>query len=148
MSYEDCIDVVREWVIAQAYATIAWVQAQGYLTTSFVERGDPGSADFAIGDFTIDSAWHDLDLSGIVPSNAKAVAVSLRLRSTLTCKTIYLTKKDYIQGWNVSLHKMNLAGLYEYTDKIVPIGSDGKLTYYLTAGGWNVVWLTVKGWWL
>ena len=50
------IDIIKEWIIAQ-----------GYLTKGYVKRDDPVNADFAMGDFTKDGTWHDLDLSSIVP---------------------------------------------------------------------------------
>lgn len=37
MSFEDCIDVVKDWVIAQAYATEAWVEAKVYATRAWVQ---------------------------------------------------------------------------------------------------------------
>ncbi|GAH45435.1 unnamed protein product, partial [marine sediment metagenome] len=41
----------------------------------FVDRGDPAAYDYAKEDLTIDGAWHDMDLSGIVSEKAKAVFI-------------------------------------------------------------------------
>ncbi|GAH71411.1 unnamed protein product, partial [marine sediment metagenome] len=43
--------------------------------TGFVDRGDPAAYDYAKEDLTIDGAWHDMDLSGIVSEFAKAVFI-------------------------------------------------------------------------
>lgn len=53
----------------------------GYLGGSsgidhFVDRGDPAAWDKQVGDFTTDGAYHDLDLSAIVPAGATAVLIS------------------------------------------------------------------------
>jgi len=45
----------------------------------YVDRGDPAAADFATGAFTMDGAWHDLDLSAIVPVAGASHLVHFRV---------------------------------------------------------------------
>jgi hypothetical protein len=48
---------------------------------TLVDRGDASSADFEVGGLTIDNAWHDLDLSSIVPAGAIMVRFAVLYNS-------------------------------------------------------------------
>lgn len=142
------IDIIKEWVLAQGYATQAWVQAQGYLTTSFVDRGDPAIEDFNSGDITDDDAWHDMDLSGIVPAGAKAVAISVSMLAVQTGLAFYLRRKGNANAFNVAVGYTQVAYLAKGLDLVVPLDGDRFIQYNAANGNWLVLDVTVKGWWL
>lgn len=137
MSWEAIIDQMIEWV-----------QAQGYLTTGFVDRGDPASFDFDFTSFIYDGAFHDLDLSGIIPSNAKAVLFSLRTTHTGVGQWGWFRKKGNANPWNVSATYSQVASVQLANDLVCPVGPDGKLEYLFFPGVIVPVYFTVKGWWL
>jgi len=131
------IDIVKEWIIAQ-----------GYLTTSFVDRGDPENYDFLKASFTTDGNMHDLDLSSIVPSNAKAILFLLDISSPIIHREGHFLKKG--NNW-----LRNTCGLFTQVsnvaikaDMVCPIGSDGYLQYIFADVWWNKIDFVVKGWWL
>lgn len=175
------IDLIKAWVTAQAYATVAWVTAQieylenyidgeidavgieignqvdlmhdwveakGYLTTGFVDRGDPAANDFATGDFAKDAAWHDLDLSAIVPVGTKAVAGRLQLNNEAIDRVAYFREKGNANTFNVSLNTTLVANVNHWEDIIFSVDSNRKAQYLVSAAGWTAITLTIKGWWL
>jgi len=50
---------------------------------SLIDRGDTNAPDFDTTYFTRDSAWHELDLSGQIPAEAKFIYFSLYLVNTI-----------------------------------------------------------------
>ena len=52
------------------------------LAPYWVDRGDPSAADFRIGDLTADGAYHDMDLSSIVPAGATQVRLGIFLSNS------------------------------------------------------------------
>jgi len=133
-----------QWLIN---AIKEWVLEQGYLTAGYVDRGDPATQDYAAGDLTKDGAWHDLDLSAIVPAGAKAVLFSARLRNTGTTKWLQLRKNGNANSWNVAIALTQVAVLYYDADLVVPVDTDRKINYATSSTGWIDIRLTVKGWW-
>lgn len=257
MSFEDCIDVVRDWVIAQAYATIAYVDAEiaalkawveaklylpkadlpeymisasvtgdidpdarcryfragdyngqpyykrpdgswfiwwdgdatwyisgtlgslappywarvdpdiegtypinflstgdpvvtlgsKYLINAFIDRGDPAAVDFALGDLTRDGAYHDLNLSGIVPAGAKGVCLSVLAVNAFVNKFAYFRTKSNANDFNISILAIQVTLVLDGADLTVPLPSTRIIEYNLDAVGWVFFTITVKGWW-
>lgn len=142
------IDIIKDWIVAQGYALQSWVQAQGYLTTSFIDRGDPAAVDFGTGDFTKDSTWRDLDLSGIIPAGAKAACATVSMLAVQTNLAFYLRKKGNSNAANVAVGYTQVGYITKGLDLIVALDADRKCQYNISAGTWMVVDFTVKGWWL
>ncbi|GAI20613.1 unnamed protein product [marine sediment metagenome] len=158
------------WVEAKAYATMAWVEAksyttlttvlaiamserdwvteQGYLTTGFVDRGDPGTWDFELGDFTLDGNWHDLDLSSIVPEGTKAIAMYVLLRTTSTAKYLIFREKGNAYEKNIAMLQTVIANVPIRGDYIVSLDANRKIEYIGTPNVINLIRFCVKGWWL
>lgn len=141
------IDIIKEWVIAQAYATVAWVQAQGYLTAGFVDRGDPAAFDFDKTDLITDGTWHDLDLSTIVPAGAKAILASILINDELIERSLMFRKKGNVNIFNRSLIYTQVSNIYNSLDLVIPVDADRKIQYRGEAIVWVAIYVTVKGWW-
>lgn len=141
------IDIIKEWVQAQAYATMAWVQAQGYLTTGFVDRGDVASSDMGVGDFWKDGQWHTIELSSIVPEGAKAVLFYFAIRSTAVAKKVYFRTHDNAHAFNVSAVRQTVANVVMQQDMVCPIDWARRIEYRVDSGTWSTISFTVKGWW-
>jgi len=131
------IDIIKEWV-----------QSQSYLSTSFVDRGDPATADFNNIDFTKDGNWRDLDLSGIIPTSAKAAAISVSMIAVQTGLAFYLRTKGNVNSSNVAVGYTQVAYLAKGLDLVVPLNSNRECQYNVAPGTWLVLDVTVKGWWL
>lgn len=114
----------------------------------FFDRGDPAVPDFVTIDFTADNAWHDLDLSAIVPADAQSVLLSVVLNDNLIGRAFRIRKKGNVNGINVCRLDLLVANIDHYGDWVCPINSDRFLEYRLTAVGWTTIALSVKGWWL
>ena len=114
----------------------------------FIDRGDPAAADFTTVDFTVDNAWHDLDLSGIVPANAVAVLFRVENRNNNFGVFIQIRKKSNSNLPNRFEQNIQVANVSLSDDGICPIGTNGLLEYLLIPVGFWLISFTVKGWWL
>lgn len=130
------IDIVLEWIIAQ-----------GYLTTAFADRGDPAAADFDENDLTLNDAWHDLDLSGIVPEGATAVCLYCSIFAGGIFNYLYLRKKGNANFVNISGLVTQVNGIPNDNDVIVPLDANRVIQYFGETGFPGNLTLTVKGWW-
>jgi hypothetical protein len=118
------------------------------MDSRFIDRGDPASGDFELGDFTIDSTYRDFDLSSIVPSNARAVLMTVVIRSSDgTGSFIGFRRNGNVNQATVPVLRTQSTVKNDNT-VTVAIGSDGLLEYI--AGGTNITDLgvTILGWWL
>lgn len=131
------IDIARE-------AMEQWIYDNGI----YRYRGDPAAEDFDTVNFTRDGAWHDLDLSGIVDVNAKAV----HLEIYYNCVNVSIDSKFRINGqaneFNISHLVTQIAGVPFATDIVVAIDSTGVIEYKINAAAWIFYQMTVRGWWL
>ena len=98
------------------------IDSSGYIKSTMgliVDRGDPAARDKTQADLTLnDSAWHDLDLSAIVPAGAKSILLYvsvadasvnrlLKFRkngnsneyTTFNVATVLANDWNYAQGW-------------------------------------------------
>lgn len=126
----------------------AWIEAQGYLTTSFVDRGDPAGPDFGTGDIIADDTWRELDLSGIVPANTKAILFLCRVKNIDTGVWLYFRKAGNSNEENTSRAVTQVSNVWRYIDRVCPISDDRKIEYKSSVTTWLFVRITVKGWWL
>jgi len=123
-----------------------WVNAQGFLSTAYVDRGDPADNDFEIGDLTADNNWHDLNLSGIVPAEAKAIHLTCVIESTLKEKFARFRKKGNINAANVLINRAQIAGVRHHTDGFVACDSNRTIQYFIQSPEINDINLSVRGW--
>lgn len=114
----------------------------------FVDAGDTAAHDFAIGDLTLDGIanWRDLDLSAIVPANAKAVifrvsvtsgagAAEFRFRKNGNSNTINTFRIETANATS-SAHGMGILG----------VGAGRILEYSGTAATFSAVNIAITGW--
>jgi len=115
--------------------------------TGYVDRGDPATYDYDKEDLTIDGAWHDLDLSGIVGEFAKAVFIVAHLQGAAVDWAIMFRKNgnanDIVHGGMETLR----AGVKRHRSSIVALDADRKIEYKADNENWDTLDLAVKGWW-
>lgn len=114
----------------------------------YFDRGDPAAYDFETGDFIKDSMWYDLDLSGIVPSTAVCVLMSVKIRRNAIGKFFDLRLNGNANNIAVTEIVTQVANLTIRQDALCSIGSDGLIEYRAQAGVWLEIFIVVKGWWV
>lgn len=115
---------------------------------TFIDRGDPITVDFDKADFTLDDAWHELDLSGIVPEGATGIAFTVTVFNTAVGKFVRFRRAGNIREKNITEIGTQVANLFYGNDGVVSVNTDRKIEYKMSGAGWIVINMTVKGWWL
>ena len=123
-----------------------WVNAQGFLSTAYVDRGDPADKDFAIGDLTVDYAWHDLDLSAIVPDGAKAIQIQIIALISSTTKFAYLRKKGNTNTRNVTTISTQVINKIAISDTLIACDTDRIIEYKIAAINFISFDILIRGW--
>lgn len=77
-----------------------------------VDRGDPAAFDWAVGDFTTDGTWRDLDCSSIVPVGARFIVFKITLADDAVVSVFRMRKNgntNSINTFNIFSHVANQA---------------------------------------
>lgn len=114
----------------------------------FTDRGDPGASDWLLGDLIEDNAYHDLDLSAIVPAGAKAVLLFTWYKATAVAKAIYFKTKGNVNAIAVSANRTVAAGLHHLQDHVVACDENRVIEYKMNSPESDYVDIVVKGWWM
>jgi hypothetical protein len=119
-----------------------------FLSSCFVDRGDPAGPDFREWDLDQDSAFHDLDLSGIVPAGAKAVYLRVVVEAAGgSNRYIALRKKGNVNSGNMPSLRTQAAGAYN-DQSVFVICDSNRVIQYFVDGGFTLdfISITVMGW--
>ena len=114
----------------------------------WIDRGEVAVYDKAIGDITADGTYRELDLSAIVPKNAKRISIHFEVKTPAQCK--YAGTFD---EYGKTVHKTFRCGSTFVADTDtawdfeLAVSSNGKILYAAapTCTVWN---LCVGGWWI
>lgn len=131
------IDIVVEAVIAEIG-----------IPPTFIDRGDPAIHDFGREDLNIDFNWHDLNLSTIVPKEAKAVTLFTYIIALEPGSNIWFRKKSNTHTQNISRTETQIDGRGISSDHIIACDENQIIQYRIAAATWSTLTITVKGWWL
>jgi hypothetical protein len=113
----------------------------------YVDRGDPSANDFEVGSFTLDTAWHDLDLSGIVTdSDATLVHLYCQLRDDVVGQHFQFRKNGNTNSFNLTGVRTQAAGVWVEYEMCVVL-DDNRVVEYRGAVGINDVNVRIRGWW-
>jgi hypothetical protein len=113
----------------------------------YVRRKDPATYDATQATLTLDAAWHDLDLSSIIPKNAKLVHFRLRVANAATGKHVKLRANGETLEYAIvdgSIIVVNLA--HELTAILECNGQ--AIEYKADAVAWASIGFVVLGWFL
>lgn len=114
----------------------------------YVDRGDPAAVDFEIGDLTTDGAWHELDLSAIVPAGTKAVHIRIIIGDNLINQIIHLRKKGNTNITNTLAVNTQVANILIAKDGILTCSTDRKIEYLAANTTWSAITILVKGYFI
>lgn len=122
-------------------------EAMKGLVEMYVDRGDPAVYDFAKEDLTKDGAWHDLDLSNIVPAGAKAVLLVGHVEGNGSDWTIRFRK-------NGNTNEINHGGMETLRPNVercrmmdVAVDTNRVVEYNADNQAWATLDLAVRAWW-
>lgn len=114
----------------------------------YVDRGAISAYDFQQSDLTTDEEWHDLDLSAIVPTNAKLVHLRLELKDDSVGAFILLRKKGSSDNYNNGRKAILVADLFHYESEFVALGPGCTIQYLTFDTTWTNIRIAVRGWFI
>ena len=116
----------------------------------FQERGDPAAPDMAVGNFTTDATWRDINLNTLasVPTSAKAVLLRIQLQDGVANSKIRFRENGNSNDSNIAFVNTFVANIINYVDIIVAPDSSGIIEYKGDNLTFTVINLLVAGWWL
>lgn len=115
---------------------------------SFVDRGDPASWDFTVGDFTADGNYNDLDLSGIIPENTKAVIVTVIIEATAANLGVHFRTKGNTNLVNMQSVVSQVANQHNKLQFVIKPDANRKIEYSAAVTTWTALQLVVMGWYV
>jgi len=114
--------------------------------TSLIDRGDPAANDKTLSDFTTDNAYHDLNLSSIVPAGATWILLKVVVMSSTIPAYIRFRKKGNSNSINVAVADCIQANLSHPYQFLCPCDADRVIEYYASNSTWSSIQLSVSGW--
>ncbi len=122
-------------------------EAMKGLVDMYVDRGDPAAYDFAVGDFTKDGTWYDLDLSGIIPVSAKAVLLEFDIETVNREKHIRIRKYGNANVINHQDIETFNGGIHQSGSVIVAVDYNRIIKYNIDVATWTELDMVIRGWW-
>ena len=122
-------------------------EAMKGLVSMYVDRGDPASYDYAKTDLTIDGAWHDLDLSLLVPAGAAAVIIMGHVEGNAEDWKIEFREKGNTNEINHGGMETIRANVTRHRSSIVAVDANRVIQYKADNQAWTTLNLAVRGWW-
>jgi len=111
-----------------------------------VYRGTVPKPDFEAGDITIDGAYHDLDLSGIIPAGSFAALISTNVKCNAVGDTMVLIHPDDSANERSTFKtQVNVLNKYSSGYGIVFCNTSYIIKYKVTAGV-TVLQIHICGW--
>ena len=112
----------------------------------FVSRGDPSTYDRTETTLTEDAAWHNLDLSAVVPTGAKSILFKAYAKSGSAGAYMYLRPTGSTNSYAAGVVYTQVANIYSFEIMGVPCDSSQDVQYYVTTN-MTAEGLVVMGWW-
>lgn len=113
----------------------------------FVDRGDPATYDWAKEDLILDGAWHDLDLTSIIPAGAKAAFIVGHVKGAGAEWGIIFRKKGNTNETNHGGMQTLRANITRHRSSIVAMDSNRVIQYKADNEAWTDLDLAVRAWW-
>ena len=109
-------------------------------------KGDATGLDFQYPGLTDDGAWHDLDLSSIVPVGAVAVCIRVGITATTVGKILKFRKNGNSNEHTMNVQATVVATVNQYTEHKVACDSGRVIEYNMNGLTGTDIW--VLGWFL
>lgn len=116
--------------------------------STFTDRGDAAADDKAVGDFTTDGTWNDLDLSSIVTdTDAKAILFKISIQDGATGSSMKFRKNGNSQAYNTNEIETQVAAITQTITMVVPCDTSQVIEYNGSNVTFEVIAFMVLGWW-
>ena len=112
----------------------------------YTDRGDPASIDYVLTDLIEDNAWHDLNLSALLPPDAIAVELSVSYTANALNQDINFRRNGYIHVANAPGIRSQVANQSILQQIKVSCDTSQIIEYYLSSTATTAVAITVTGW--
>ena len=122
-------------------------EAMKGLVDMYVDRGDPAAYDVTKAMLDTDGAWHEMDISAIVPAGAKAVHFLVHFDGVGVDWKIMFRKKGNTNEINHAGMETLLNSLERHRSAIVACDSNRTIEYKADNVAWTTLSLAVRGWW-
>jgi hypothetical protein len=118
-------------------------KAEADALVKFTDRGDPAAADKAITGLTVDSAWHDWDVSALAPAGSTALILRVSMSNNGTNGFILFRKNGNSNEANVGAIGAPVANVTSYASVTVACDANRVIEYLVgnngTYAGLNIV---------
>lgn len=114
---------------------------------SYVARAEQTAYDYDQTSLTKDGAWHDLDLSAIIPASAKLVLLRVGASYTAGGSYFRIGKQGDTNSFSVVNVATQVANIINEQTALVPVVNQ-KIRYWCTAVSFSSLRLLVLGWFL
>jgi hypothetical protein len=114
----------------------------------FVDRGDPSSGDWAVGDLTMDGTWNDLDCSSVVPENAVAIIFRVNVVDATVNKALALRKNGNSNAIAIQAVRTQIADQANDACMIIACDANRVVEYKGDSGLSDVAGISITGWFL
>lgn len=112
----------------------------------FVHSGNPDGYDYTTEDFTINSMFHDLDLTDKIPENTKLVLLRVRFKSATLVNFLEFQRKGDYYHTNVSSLYSLVANKFTCGDMWVQPDENRVIEYAVSIGSDPVINVCIGGW--
>lgn len=113
--------------------------------TLYLDRGDVAAYDFTASDFTKNSDWHDLDLTGVCPKGTKLALLRMQCTCSEAVKLAKFRTKGNTNEINTTIVLTALEGDYVYADIWVAPNAAGVIQYWFATATWSHIDVVVRG---
>lgn len=116
---------------------------------TYVTRPAINSPDFTETNFVLNSAWHTLSLSSIIPTGCKLVHINVLIKNTVINKS-FCVRSPLAQGaYNEQDCFTPVINVYFVLLASLEPNSAGEIQYYGSSGSgtWTILF-SVIGWWI
>ena len=113
----------------------------------FTDRGDPATVDFDKDDLTIDGDWHELNLSSIVPSIARAVLLEVDIEAGHIDMEVIFKKVGNTNDINHTGAITKTNNKDQHKTCIVQLTSTRIINYKASVETWTTINISIRGWW-
>lgn len=120
---------------------------QGNSGMIYEDRGDVAAYDFVVGDLITDGTWRVLDISSIVPVNAKLIVGRIEVNDNLAGQAVYLRPYGYTNLKNrssVITQVINMTVVANFSLAIF----DRKIEYMASNTTWTAITIQPSGWFI
>lgn len=114
----------------------------------FVDRGDPAAYDYTLTNFTQDNAYHDLDLSAIIPAGAIAVLIIIEYYLSTLGYLINFRKNGNANERNIAQIRPTVQDVWSSQQIIVSLDANRIIEYKITGDAFGGLNATISGWWI